>query len=123
MQHRERIAHHEAAHVVMAWFWGAGVLDQGMDIDAPSSVEGAYGRAAVSLFLDDEGFDFEERARDLLRNLTIIFAGAASDAKIAGKSLNAAIDDQPGDKNVALHLLKHSTTVNTAGEQIEQLSK
>jgi hypothetical protein len=112
MEHRARIAHHEAAHVVLAVFYGTGVNEQGIDLNASTSVEGAYGNAAVNLFAHDASLEQQEQQKDLLRNLCIVCAGAASDAKILNRSLREALSQQPGDEKVALRLLAQSTLIS-----------
>jgi hypothetical protein len=108
MQYRERVAHHEAAHMVLAVQIGAGIGDQGMDLNAPTSTEGAYGNATVMLLIHDASQTIEEQKEDLLRNLVIICAGAASDAKLMVRPLREALRRQPGDEKDARKLIAQS---------------
>jgi hypothetical protein len=96
----KRIAHHEAAHSVMAILYGAG-LSGGIDLTAPTSVPGSFGVSAVSLFEPDPSLSEAEQQLEVVRSLVIICAGAASDAKLEGLTLQQAIAGQPGDLGVA----------------------
>jgi hypothetical protein len=120
MDYSERVAYHEAAHAVLAHRLGAQVLQQGIDITAPSSVEGAYGKAAVSVFAHEDTLDETEQRRAVVHSLAIICAGAASDAKILGRALPEALAQQPGDENVARNFLKSNPLIETP-EELEGL--
>jgi hypothetical protein len=113
MIYRERVAHHEAAHVVMSARSGASVPERGIDVDAPSSVEGARGNAMIHLFEDDPNLKEEDRQKLLMANLAMVCAGAVSDAKIMGRPLREALKIQKGDENVALELLNNSPLSGT----------
>lgn len=101
MEHREQVAHHEAAHAVVALYLGMGVCG-GIDLDAVTSMEGAFGNAAVNLFVADPSLPLEDQRLDLIRNLAVICAGAASDAKVKGETLENALEAQLGDRAVAI---------------------
>ena len=73
MNHRELVAHHEAAHAVLAIRAGIG-LSGGIDLDAPTSVDGAFGQAAVSLLVLDDSLPVDEQRLDLARNLPEVWA-------------------------------------------------
>src|SRR4051794_22135660 len=100
MNYREQVAHHEAAHAIMGISLGPGISG-GIDLDATTSVAGATGNIMASLFVPDATLPEEEQRRDLMRNLMIFCAGAASDARITGRSLADALKMQPGDQSAA----------------------
>lgn len=82
MENRERIAHHEAAHAVIAYVQGVRV--GGIDIDSSFSPTGKGG--AILLLEDFVEEDSEDDKRGILfRSLMIACAGAACDAKILGR--------------------------------------
>jgi hypothetical protein len=118
MDDRTRVAYHEAAHAVLAYRLGGHVLEPGIDIDAPSSVTGAYGRAGVTVFAHDDRLDEREQQTAVKHSVAIMCAGAASDAKILGRNLPDALAHQPGDEKAARELLKSSPSV-TSPEEIE----
>lgn len=120
MEFRERVAHHEAAHAVVAVRLGASVVEQGINLDATTSMEGAYGNAAVNIFQHDSDLSMEEQQQDLMRNLIIVCAGAASDAKLKGKPLREALHEQPGDERVALKLLADSSLTEKEDQSVRQ---
>lgn len=101
MKHREKVAHHEAAHAVMALHMRLGLSNHGMDIDAPTSVAGAFGQTGVMTFAPDLTQPEEDQYRDLGALLAVTLAGAASDARINGVALDDALKAQPGDLGVA----------------------
>lgn len=115
MNHREQVAHHEAAHAVLAICAGIGV-NGGIDLDAPTSVDGAFGQAAVKLLVLDSSLSVAEQRQDLARNLKIICAGAASDARIKGITPLEALQAQPGDYGVALQHARSSAVVESEEE-------
>lgn len=115
MNEREQVAHHEAAHAVLAIRAGIGVSG-GIDLDAPTSVDGAFGQAAVNLLMLDDSLPVEEQKLDLARNLSIICAGAASDALITGATPLEALEAQPGDYSVALQHARSSSMVESDEE-------
>jgi hypothetical protein len=112
---REQIAHHEAAHAVLAIRAGVGVSG-GIDLDAPTSVDGAFGQAAVNLLVLDDSLPVNEQRLDLARNLSIICAGAASDARITGAKPLEALEAQPGDYSLALQHARSSSVVESEEE-------
>lgn len=115
MNHREQVAHHEAAHAVLAICAGIGV-NGGIDLDASTSVDGAFGQAAVNLLVIDNSMSVAEQRQDLARNLKIICAGAASDARIKGITPLEALQAQPGDYGVALRHARSSAVVESEEE-------
>ena len=120
MNYRERVAHHEAAHAVLAHRLGAGVLPEGINLDAPTQMPGAFGNAAVNLLDHDSTLYPAEQQKDLLRNLAVVCAGAASDSKITGKPLSQALSDQPGDEKLARRLLDETPLIGTRDPQQRQ---
>lgn len=121
MDQRTRVAHHEAAHIWVANHQGAGIPEVGLNIDAPSSVEGAFGHAWVHFFEIDPGMDEIEQMELLARNTRIICAGAASDAKITGVELRQALENQPGDQALAIQRLRASPLIQR--EESDQAAK
>ena len=101
MDHREQVAHHEAAHAVMALIVRHGLSHHGMDIDAPPSVPGATGQTGVMTFAADLTQPEADQFKDLGALLAVTLAGAAADARIKGVSLWDALQAQPGDLGVA----------------------
>lgn len=107
MTERERIAHHEAAHAVLALYFGM-TLSCGIDLDGATSVAGASGTVGVNLFVADLNVPEAEQQIDLVRNLAVFCAGAASDAKLRGEQPDYALTKQPGDRKAAIaHALNH----------------
>lgn len=101
MDYRQRVAHHEAAHVVISAHFGGGPTLHGIDINAASSVSGAFGNAGVGLPDHDNTLPIEEQRFDLTKNIAIICAGAAADARTTNRNINDALQSQPGDLAVA----------------------
>jgi hypothetical protein len=101
MTHLEMVAHHEAAHSVLAVVYRRGLCG-GIDLHAPTSVPGATGQTNVNLYVPDPTATDEEQRLNLARNLAIICAGAASDAKTGGLAPRAALVAQVGDHRAAL---------------------
>lgn len=116
MNDRERIAFHEAAHVTVAVEAGLSVQDGGIDIDAPSSVDGAYGRALLHFFQQRRAQIDEDNAQVLLVNLTVALAGAVSDSKFLGKTLRQSLRDQSGDEAEARKLIVEATAIDKEDE-------
>jgi hypothetical protein len=112
MDYREQVAHHEAAHAWTAHYYGAGLPEGGIDLDAGSSDEGASVHATVHLFNQNESLPVDEQMALLLTNLQIICAGAASDAKLKGIEPDEALRQQSGDEDVALKLLAQSPLID-----------
>ena len=117
MLDRIRVAHHEAAHVVLALRSSAGLSEHGIDLDAPTTVEDAYGIASVNVFDHDESVDEEQQRALLINSLAIICAGAASDAKLRGSALWASLRRQQGDRNAALKLLTASPLIDATNKK------
>ena len=108
MNYDEQVAHHEAAHVVLSRHNGGGPSDVGIDLNRPSSVEDAFGSAGVKLLAHDPSQPEDVQMLDLIRNLSTILAGAASDALILGWSQEEALTRQPGDVGYARELIERS---------------
>jgi hypothetical protein len=116
MNHREQVAYHEAAHVVISHLYGGGPTDNGIDINAESSVAGSFGNASVGLLEPDDSISTEDQQLDLIKNIAIICAGAASDAKILGITIDDAIEDQSSDFNAAWAAINSSRLVTSIEE-------
>jgi hypothetical protein len=113
VEYRTQVAYHEAAHIVVSVAFRLEVPDRGIDLDSATSVEGAHGNALVNLIVDDPGLSQAERRNDLVRNLAIVCAGAASDARLLGRSLRDALRQQPSDESVALDLIRASPLLSS----------
>lgn len=122
MDNRARVAHHEAAHAVLSLRVGLGVSG-GIDLDAPTSVAGAFGQAAVALLVLDASLPEPEQRMDLARNLSVICAGAASDARILGIDAKDALVAQPGDRSVAIKHAADSAIVGSDEEAIHAVEE
>ncbi|WP_460448299.1 hypothetical protein [Alsobacter sp. SYSU BS001988] len=81
------------------------MAEHGIDLNAPSSANDAFGHAGVLLIDDDDQLPLETQQWDLIRNFMVICAGAASDAKITGMEIGEALSRQVSDHNVALQAL------------------
>lgn len=108
MDIRTQVAHHEAAHVVVSAAFGLEIPERGIDLDAATSVDGAFGNALVNLFVDDPSLSDEQRRKDLVTNVAVVCAGPASDARLLGRSLREALSMQPSDEAIALQLIRAS---------------
>lgn len=115
MNHIEQVAHHEAAHAVLAIHYGMG-LSGGIDLRAETSVDGAFGNVAVNLWQFDPTSSLEEQRRMLACNLAVVCAGASSDAKLKGISLGSALDAQPGDYKNAIEIARISGLADDENE-------
>jgi hypothetical protein len=125
MTYEEQVAHHEAAHVVISFLFGGGPTLHGIDITAPSSVPGAFGNAGVGKLIHDENQPEEDQRKDLLRNVAIICAGAACDARTLNRPLEIALEKQPGDLAAAQAEIAQSPLLPSPGlspkqEQLER---
>lgn len=120
MNFRARIAHHEAAHIVVAIIVGAGITDHGIDLDAPTSAPGAFGRAGTNLFIPDPDLPKPEQMRALANNLAIVCAGAASDAKLTSITPAQALQMQNGDETVAKRLIAGSDLIDETEREREK---
>lgn len=118
MQYREQVAHHEAAHAVMALIVGHGLSHHGMNIDAPTSVAGAFGQTGVMTFSADLSQTADDQFEDLGCLLAVTLAGAASDARIKGVELEVALEAQPGDLQVAKGLCSQYPFAQGEGETV-----
>lgn len=107
MEDRAKVAHHEAAHAVLAYVWDLGLAD-GIDLDAATSVEGAFGNVQVYVRAIDGSLPEEVQQADLICNLSVYCAGAASDAKIKQIDPFEALRAQPGDFGEALRHARSS---------------
>jgi hypothetical protein len=119
---REQLAHHEAAHAVLALHFGAGLASQGIDLDAPTSVQGAYGTASVNLFVPDLTEPQAEQLKVCGSSLAIVCAGAASDARVLGIPLADALAAQPGDESTARQHVALYPFGQTRGDQDNALT-
>lgn len=118
---RRQIAHHEAAHAIAGIWYGMGISG-GIDLDASTSVAGAQGNVGVNLFLPDDALPDALQRQDLMRNLAVICAGAASDARLTGRSLEEAIAAQPGDRQAARDLIRtHPLVEAEPDDQVDEL--
>lgn len=115
MNHTEQVAYHEAAHAVLAIHYGMG-LSGGIDLNAETSVDGAFGNVAVNLWQFDSSTSLQEQKSVLVCNLAVICAGAASDAKLKGIPLTSALDAQPGDYKKAVEIAR---TCGLAADEYE----
>jgi hypothetical protein len=115
MNCQERVAHHEAAHVVMSYLCGGGPTLHGIDITAPSSAPGAFGNAGVGKLIHDQNQPEEDQRKDLLRNVAIICAGAACDAQTLDQTLDMALQMQPGDLAAARAEIAQSPLLPSPG--------
>lgn len=122
MDDRRRVAHNEAAYAVLSLPAGLGVIG-GIDLDASTSIEGAFGQAAVALLVLDPTLPEREQQTDLGRNLSAICAGAASDARILGIDPEAALIAQPGDRSVAIKHAAGSAIVGSEERALMVITK
>ena len=109
---REIIAHHEAAHAVIALEVGDGLLDVGIDLDRVDAT-GGIGNVGCRLFVADmDGLvpsDVESEQRRLAGRIdcsgTVLAAGAASDAKLRDEDPWNALRKQKADYDKMRDLL------------------
>ena len=112
---RELIAHHEAAHAVMAIELGLGLLDVGIDLDRVNAT-GGIGNVGCRLFLADlkdvASSDLEDEQRRIAGLIdcsgTVLAAGAASDAKLQDEDPWNALRKQGGDFKQMRDLLRRA---------------
>lgn len=116
MNYKEEVAHHEAAHVVMSHLFGGGPATNGININTASSVQGASGNAGVCLIVHDETLCLEDQHHNLIRNVAIICAGAAADARTTKVSIEEAMKAQPSDWAAAWAEINNSPLVTTSEE-------
>lgn len=125
---RETIAHHEAAHAVMAIEVGDGLLDVGIDLDRVDAT-GGIGNVGCRLFVADldnvtpSDLEFEQRrlAGRIDCSGTVLAAGAASDAKLRGQDPWTALQKQHGDYEHMLDLLRRAKLDTTPELETERL--
>jgi hypothetical protein len=99
-----RIAHHEAAHAVASVIFVGG-LSSGIDLDAENLATGGLGHAGIRLFAFDlrnlGGPPLRRRHHELAdqfeKNMLIILAGSAADARVTGTITANAIRQQHSD--------------------------
>lgn len=115
MDYREQVAHHEAAHVVISHIFGGGPTEHGIDINAPSSMLGAFGNAGVQKLVHDPSLPEQEQRNNLTKNVAITCAGAAADARTVNRSLKQALQMQPSDLRVAQAEIARSPLIQIAG--------
>lgn len=116
MTHDEKVAHHEAAHAVVAILGGAGLSDAGINLNAPSSVEGAFGNAGANTYDHDVTLPPDVQQWRLIYNLMTLCAGAASDAKISGIPVRDALARQKGDESHAYQQLRSTPLIDQDSE-------
>ncbi|MCJ2115710.1 hypothetical protein MKK65_03730 [Methylobacterium sp. J-001] len=115
MNYREQVAHHEAAHVVISHIFRGGPTAHGIDINAPSSMIGAFGNAGVQKLVHDPALPKEEQRNDLIKNVAMTCAGAAADARTMNRPLTQALLMQLGDLKVAQTEIAQSPLIPTSG--------
>ncbi|EIZ81893.1 hypothetical protein WYO_5481 [Methylobacterium sp. GXF4] len=114
MEYREQVAHHEAAHVVISHIFGGGPTGHGIDLDAPTSVAGAFGNAGVATLIHDPDLPEDEQRKNLGRNVAIILAGAVADTRTKGCAVDEALQAQPSDVRIAQDTIALSPLISTA---------
>lgn len=120
----ELIAHHEAAHAVVAIELGLGILDIGIDI-ARVERTGGVGVDGCRLFVCDLSNIAEENLADEKNRQaglidcsgTVLAAGAASDAKMLQCDPWVALQRQQGDFRYMRDLLRQAQLAPTPEEQ------
>lgn len=108
---REQIALHEAAHAVMAHYFAGGIDEIGIDLQHRSE-DGARGGAVCRTLDDMPELDMKERQDRLLRNVMVICAGPACDAKLLANSLEQSLRDQWSDHRNVVNLLAGSQVIS-----------
>ena len=125
---RDIIAHHEAAHAVMAIEVGDGLLDVGINLGRIDAT-GGIGNVGCRLFVADlenvTPSDLEVEQRRLAGRIdcsgTVLAAGAASDAKLRGEDPWTALRKQEGDYEHMLDLLRRAKLDATPDLETERL--
>ena len=121
---REIIAHHEAAHAVVALELDVELLDIGIDL-ARVEATGGLGNVGCRLFVADLSdvvpSDLETEQRRLAGRIdcngTVLAAGAASDARLRDENAWTALRKQEGDFEHMRALLKQARL--DANEDVE----
>ena len=125
LNEREVIAHHEAAHAVVAIEMGIGLLDVGIDL-ARVDATGGVGNVGCRLFVADLSdivpSELEAEQLRLAGQIdctgTVLAAGAASDAKLQDEDPWSALQMQQSDFRHMRELLKAAELDSTP--EIEQ---
>jgi|GEM_PF-3148175 len=111
----EIVAHHEAAHAVIALELGLGILEIGIDLERVA-VSGGIGSDGCRLFLADltevprHQLDDEQKrlSGHIDVNGTVLAAGPASDAKLLSEDPWTALHKQHSDLTVMRQLLQRA---------------
>lgn len=122
------VAHHEAAHAVLAIELGMGVLDVGIDLERVA-VTGGIGTVGCRLFVADltdiAPSDVESEQRKLSGQIdcsgAVLAGGAASDAKLRGEDPWTALQKQQGDLTHMRDLLQRAKLTPTPEAEDERL--
>ena len=125
---REVIAHHEAAHAVVAIELGVGILDVGIDLDRFDE-SGGVGLVGCRLFIADltdiEPQDVESEQRKLAGHIdrtgAVLAAGAAAEAKIAKEDPWLALHHQTDDISRMRELLEQAKLAPTEAAAMDRL--
>ena len=112
---REVIAHHEAAHAVLALELGLGILDVGIDLERVDAT-GGVGNVGCRLFVADltdvspRNLETEQRrlAGQIDCSGTVLAAGAASDARLRDEDPWSALQKQESDFKHMVELLQRA---------------
>ena len=130
---RTIVAHHEAAHAVLALELGLGVLDVGIDLDRVH-VTGGMGTVGCRLFVADLAdiapSEVESEQHRLSGQIdctgAVLAAGAAADAKLRDEDPWIALQKQQGDLTHMKSLLERAQLAPTPeaeeGKLREQLA-
>ncbi|CEJ88137.1 conserved hypothetical protein [Hyphomicrobium sp. GJ21] len=112
---REILAHHEAAHAVIGVRLGAGVDEEGIDLDQ-AGPSGAGGIIRGKLFKFHPVDTKTKKWRMLLDNLAIILAGPAANSKLQGWDMAEALKRQYGDAGMARNQIQVSKLVEAKSD-------
>ena len=112
---REIVAHHEAAHAVIALELGDGLLDVGIDLDRVDAT-GGVGNVGCRLFIADLNdvapSEIETEQRRLAGRIdcagSVLAAGAASDARLRDEDPWTALCKQKADFDRMRDLLERA---------------
>ncbi len=126
MDQRERIAHHEAAHAVVALAMGLPAPSAGIDIDRENPETGGLGSFFATMWTIEDlthltGSALEKAQAEEVKyarfNLMAILAGAACDSRVLGEDLMDALSQQPGDRAAAIGILARMAVPLTDHEE------